>query len=300
MMIFMKSEFADTLGLIEVILAGVGFGFLGIFGRLAFQAGMTVGELLVFRFTLAAILLWIGLLVLKPQQLRLAPKQKGISFLLGIGGYAVFSTMYFNAIQGVSVAIAAMLLFTFPIFVNVGAHFFLKQRLGSKQWLSLAMAILGLALLLWGDWRIERASAIFWGLGAAITYAVYVLVSGELQRNVSPLSSSVYVITAAALALWLFHRPDWHRVVEFGWNEWTCVFGIAIVCTILPLTLFLSGLQKLSSSKAAIVVMIEPVTAAVAGWLILGERLALHQMIGAGVVIGALLINRQKKHRVGG
>ncbi|MGZ3772346.1 MAG: DMT family transporter [Pseudobdellovibrionaceae bacterium] len=280
------------MGFLEVILAGVGFGFLGIFGRLAFSAGISIGELLVFRFGLAAIMLWTGLFFFRRDLLKMNFGQVIVSCLLGVAGYAVFSTMYFKAIQGVSVAVAAMLLFTFPIFVNIGAFLFLKERLHKKQWVSLWMSIGGLILLLWGKMSVAKVSAIFWGLGAAVTYAIYVLVSGKVQNKVHPISSSLYVISAASVALFLFHHPDLSRLSHFGWREYSYFLGIATIGTIMPLTLFLSGMQKISSSKASIVVMVEPVTAAIAGWFILGETLAQYQMAGALVVICALVLNR--------
>lgn len=281
------------MSFIEIILAGIGFGFLGIFGRLAFAAGISVGELLVFRFSLAAILLWTGLFFIRRDLLKLPILQIIISCLLGIAGYAVFSTMYFKAIQGVSVAIAAMLLFTFPIFVNVGAFLFLKENMRPKQWVSLALSIVGLVLLLWGDMTVEKVSSIFWGLGAAITYAIYVLVSGKIQRHVHPLSSSLYVICAAAVALFVYHHPDFSRLGQFHLREYSYILGIATIGTIMPLTLFLSGMQKITSSKASIIVMIEPVTAAVAGWLLLGEALGGYQIVGACIVLCGLVLNRK-------
>lgn len=281
------------MGFIEVILAGVGFGFLGVFGRLAFAAGITIGELLVFRFALAALLLWLGLFFIRRDLLKLSSKQIFISCLLGLSGYAVFSTMYFKAIQGVSVAIAAMLLFTFPVFVNLGAFFILKEKMLRKQWFSLFLALTGLVLLLWGDLTIEKVSSIFWGLGAAITYSIYVLVSGQAQKNVPPLSSSAYVISAAAIALFFYHQPNIHRLLQFQWREFSYILGIATIGTIMPLTLFLSGMQKISSSKASIIAMVEPVTAALAGWFVLGEVLTSAQLAGAGIVMGSLLLNRK-------
>ncbi|MGZ3769071.1 MAG: DMT family transporter [Bdellovibrio sp.] len=281
------------MGFVEVILAGICFGFLGIFGRLAFAAGISIGELLVYRFGVAAILLWLGLFFTRRDLLKLRWQQIIISSLLGVAGYAVFATMYFKAIQGVSVAIAAMLLFTFPIFVNIGAFLFLKEKMHFKQWASLVLSVAGLILLLWGNMTVQKVSSIFWGLGAAVTYSIYVLVSGKVQRQVQPLSSSLYVITAAAIALFIFHHPDLNRLAHYHWKEFGYILGIAIIGTILPLTLFLSGMQKISSSKASIIVMIEPVTAAVAGWIILGEALARHQLIGAVIVMSGLFLNRK-------
>ena len=278
-------------GFLEVLFAGIGFGFLGIFGKLSFNSGLTVGELLTFRFLTAGVLLFVYLLITDRSRLKLEKRQIIISCLPGVFGYAVFSTLYFKSLTGVSVALAAMLLFTFPIFVNLGAHFFLKHRMNQNQLISLILAILGLIVLLWGDLTINHYSAVLMGLGAGLTYAIYVLVSGQVQKNVYPLSSSLYVITSAGLALFAYHQPSLARVADFTLQQLSYIIGIAIICTIGPLTLFLIGLQKMSSSKASIIVMIEPVTAAIAAYLILGESMGLLQLIGSALIFIALYMN---------
>ncbi len=281
----------QTLGFIFVLLSGTGFGFLGIFGRLAFQSGLTVGELLVFRFTLAAALLWVALLFSRPNLIRLSLRQILISAALGAFGYAIFSTLYFESIKGISVPLAALLLFTFPIFVNLGAHFILKEKMSKAQVLSLVIACAGLGILLWGPLVINSLTAVLSAVGAALAYAIYVLVSGKYQQKVHPLSSSLYVMTAAALSLYFFHQPNLSKLTELSWHQIYIVIGIASISTIFPLTLFLAGLQRLSSSKASIVVMIEPVVAALAASFILGEQLSGMQLIGASLVLVALVIN---------
>jgi drug/metabolite transporter (DMT)-like permease len=284
----------QVLGFIYVLIAGICFGFLGVFGRFAFQHGFSVGELLTYRFALASFLLWMGLLVFKRKLIFLSFKQILISTLLGCFGYALFSTLYFMSIQGISVALAALLLFTFPIFVNIGAHFILKERMGRAQLMSLLLASLGLIILLWGPLFVHSIKSVAYALSAALAYAIYVLLSGRLQKGVEPLSSSLYVISAAAVTLFMWHSPSIIKAFHFSWDEFLIVLGLAVVCTVIPLTLFLSGLQKLSSSKASIVVMIEPVVATLAAWAILGERLSPTQSFGAGLVVLALLFNTKK------
>lgn len=279
------------LGYLQVLLAGCGFGFLGVFGKLAFRSGLSIGELLVWRFVVAAGVLWVGLVVFRREWILLNFKQILICFLLGIFGYAVFSSLYFEAIRGMSVALAAMLLFTFPIYVSLGAHFVLKEKMSSAQILSLGLATLGMVVLLWGELNLRSWFAFLMGLAAAVTYAIYVLVSGKWQRNVRPLTSSLYVISAAAFGLFMIHRPVMSRVFSYSTHQLLLILGIAIVSTIGPLTLFLSGLQKLSSAEASVIVMIEPVVATVMAAVILNEHMMSHQYFGAGVVLLALLIN---------
>lgn len=279
------------LGFLYVLLAGIGFGFIGIFSRFALQSGISVGELLFWRFFVAAVLLWISLLALKPRLVRLPLRQILISAALGGLGYALFSTLYFKAIENVSVPLAALLLFTFPIFVNLGAHFILQERMSRTQGLSLALASLGLGVLLWGPLMVHSTAGIFFGLGSAVGYSIYVLVSGRVQKNVPPLSSSLYVISAAALMQFLINRPSLSNILSFSPLQIFCILGVAIVSTIGPLTLFLAGLQKLSSSQASVVVMIEPVVAALAAWYFLGETLSSLQLLGGMIVLGGLALN---------
>lgn len=284
----------QALGFVFVLLAGVGFGFLGIFGRLAFQSGLSVGELLTFRFALAALLLFIGLLFYKPNLLKINLKQLAISSALGVFGYAVFSTLYFKSIEGISVALAALLLFTFPIFVSLGAHFILKERMPRRQIFSLVLACAGLAVLLWGPLVVHSLTSVIFAIAAAFAYSVYVLVSGRYQQKVPPLTSSLYVIISAGLALFIFHQPSFNRIPHLTSQQAFIILGIAVVSTIGPLTLFLAGLQKLSSATASIIVMIEPVVAALAAWLLLGEQLTVQQSAGGGIVLLALFLNVRK------
>ncbi|WP_158320347.1 DMT family transporter [Pseudobdellovibrio exovorus] len=284
----------QLLGFICVLLAGAGFGFLGIFGRLAFQSGLSVGELLSFRFILASLLMGIGLLLFKPQLLRISKNQFFVCAGLGILGYAVFSTFYFKAIEGISVPLAALLLFTFPVLVNLGAHFIFKERLSIRQWISLSIACVGLGILLWGPLIINSAIAVMFALAAALSYAVYVLVSGRYQKEISPITSSFYVIVFATIALCIFHRPDFGKISTFTAEQFLIISGIALISTIAPLALFLTGIQKLSSSKASIIAMIEPVVAAVAAALLLNEQLSGLQLVGAILVLLALVLNALK------
>lgn len=279
------------LGIIQVLLAGIGFGFLGIFGRWAFQENLSVGELLFWRFLFAASLLWIWAALFRRHLIRIPQRQIWTSLALGFAGYAVFSTLYFESIRGISVALAAMLLFTFPLFVSLGAHYILKERMQLRHWFSLGLALAGLMILLWGDVDIKSYAAVWMGLGAALTYAIYVLVSSRVQIDVHPISSTLYVMLGAGFALFLFHQPSLQRLAAFTPRQLSLLMGIALFSSILPMSLFLAGLQKMRSSEASVLVTIEPVTAALAAYFILGEQLSSQQAVGAALVVFALVLN---------
>lgn len=291
----MKTLTPRLRGTLEISLASVGFGFLGVFGKIAFQTGLSVGELLSYRFALAAILMWIFLLLFRPAWVRLNSRQIIVAALLGIFGYAFFSTLYFTAVAGLSVTLAALLLYTYPFWVNVFSHFFTQDRVSGKEALCLLGASAGLVLLLWGHIEVRNIWAVVAGLGSAISYAIYVLLSGRLQKDVRPISSSLYVITFGALALSLFHHPNYDRIQSLTAVQAGSIAGLALICTIIPLTLELAALQKLKSTEVALLMMIEPITAALMGALIFQESLTPVQLVGALTIGVALIANTLSK-----
>jgi drug/metabolite transporter (DMT)-like permease len=276
------------LGAAQIIFAGIGFGFLGVFGKLAFETGLTVGELLTWRFFAAGLILWLGLGLAGRALLRITGRQLFVCALLGIFGYAVFSTLYFETVKGVSVSLASLLLYTFPVMVTVGSRVFLREHVTPRQWLALPAAAAGLAALLWGEIDVRSWAAVLFGLGSALCYALYILANRKWQNEISPITSGVYVITFSAFALLLWHQPDPAKLTSFNATQIGCILGLAVISTIGPMILFLSGLQRLSGAEASVLSTIEPVTAAVLSALIFHERLGLGHFAGGVGILAAV------------
>lgn len=281
------SEKTRLIGFIEIIAASVCFGFLGIFGKLAFNHGISVGELLTYRFILAAFILWAILLLFKPKWTEISGKQFLISAALGIFGYALFATLYFKAVEGLSVALAALLLYTYPLWVQVIAYL-MGEKPTSWQLLCTVIAFIGLIFLLWGQINVGSALAFISGLGSAIAYAIYIVISGKYQKYIRPMTSSLYIISFAAVALLFFHNPSIERLESFNNTQVNIIFGIAILCTIIPMTLVLGSLQKLKKTEVALLSMLEPLTATIASWALLNEGLSPLQLMGGFLILAGL------------
>lgn len=293
----MKHLSSETKGRIEVILASLAFGFLGIFGKFAFENNVSVGQLLTFRFLLATLALWLWLFVFKRHLIKISKKQLFITSMLGIFGYAFFSTLYFEAVRGISVALAALLLYTYPIWVTLFSALFKLEQITLKDWLILITASTGLVLVLWGNIEASNLMALFFGLGSGLFYALYILASGQFQKDIKPITSTLYVITFCTIALAVFHRPDLGHFLSLGQNALMAVGGLTFICTILPLTLILAGLQKLKSSEAALLTMIEPITAVVMAQIIFDEKMNFMQLIGALLILSSLSAKAIKAKR---
>jgi drug/metabolite transporter (DMT)-like permease len=281
-------------GVLFILLAGICFGSLGIFGKLFLSTGLEVGQVLSIRFLFASLLLGVIFLGLKLvgviNLFKVSKKQFIICMLLGILGYAVFSSFYFISFRYLSVGISAMILFTFPIFVFLGSVIFLKHPFDRRVLGALALALLGLFLLLKDEFEIKNALGVYAGLAAAICYSGYVILSDKYQKNIHPLTSSFYVMLAAGISLALLYQPNVDQFFGENLKNMKLFFGLCIIGTIAPLSLFLAGLQRIPGPQASILVMIEPITATILAFLLFNEVMSVTQMFGIALVVLADII----------
>lgn len=279
------------IGFIQIILSGVCFGFLGFFGKIAYQQNITPGELLSLRYTLSAILLGLFILITKPRSLSsLSTFEIFISLMLGIFGYALFSSLYFMALTGLSASLTVLLLYTYPVMVVLFSHYFLKEKIGFQEFVSLALVSVGLIGLVWGEWNISRPLFLLFGVGAAAFYAVYIILSRKYLSLTPALPSSFYVQLGAGIVLSLIHFSSQPmRSFEIMSQHYWLIFSMAIICSLLAMTLFLLGLQKISSAEASILSTTEPIFGVIFATTLLGEKIQPIQ-IGGGLLILAGLI----------
>jgi len=284
----LRSVRSRRIGLLEVLASGVCFGFLGILGKWGFRTGFTPGELLAFRFITASLISFAILRIFHRPALRIPRPAIIRSTLLGALGYALFSSLYFQTLRTLSVSLTVLLLYTYPVLVALGARLFFGEKLARASLLALPILALGLALLLWGDLSAESWTGFAFGLGSAVCYAGYILISSRYLSDIPAASSGFLVQAGAAIALSMIHLHDLPRALHLIRMGWAPILCIAFVGTVLPITLFLSGLQRLTSSEASVLATVEPVTAVIAASALLGESLSAHQIIGGILVLAAL------------
>src|SRR5947208_743766 len=95
---------------------------MGVFGKLAYDQGATVGTLLATRFVVAAALFWVFALCSGARELRaLSRRDVGIALALGAVGYCAQAGCYFAALERLDASLLSLLVYTFPVIVTVSA-----------------------------------------------------------------------------------------------------------------------------------------------------------------------------------
>jgi drug/metabolite transporter (DMT)-like permease len=283
------------------------FGAMAIFGKLAYAAGVSPGALLLLRFSVAAALLGL-LLVLRPG-LRFGPPAPGpartsrarlLITALGLGafGYATQATLYFSALQRVEASLVALVLYTYPALVTVAAALLGRERLTPGRSAALVVASGGTLLVLLGAGGVGfDPVGVALAFGAAVTYTVYILVADTAVHRLSPVVLAALVMTGASAALAV--RAVLTGGIDFGFAPagWIWIACIAVVSTVVAMLAFFAALRRTGPSTAAILSTFEPVVTTALAALALNEFLTPVQLAGGLVVLSAVAVLQLRPRR---
>ena len=274
--------------------SGAAFGAMAVFGKLTYGEGATLGTLLAVRFVLAAALFWALVLAgSAARELRaLAGRDIGVGLAMGGCGYALQAGCYFAALERIDASLLSLLLYTFPAIVAAAAVALGRERMDSRRLAALGLAFGGLAMVVAGAGAgaLDPLGAAL-GLGAAVVYSTYILVSDGIVSRVRPRVLSALVCTGAAASLTVGSallgelRPG--EVTPAGWGWLAC---LAVVSTVASISLFFAGLRRVGPTTASILATIEPLVTVLLAFLVFGETLGVVQVVGGGLVLAAVLV----------
>jgi drug/metabolite transporter (DMT)-like permease len=277
-----------------VVTAAVCWGTMAAVIKLLFRdRGVDPLILVVIRAYLATVVLFIGLAFVAPSRLRIGGPGLRLAAVVGIGGLLTNNFLYFQAIHLTSVAMALLLQYQAPVLVAAYGAVVARQRVSLRLGLSLLLTVLGCALVV----RIYDPAAIrlnlvgvLAGLGTAFSFAFYILSSRVALKSMGSWTLVAYGYLAVSLA-WMPIVPPWEIFrTGFPLETWGGFLAVATVGTVIPFGLFISGLAYLPPTSAGILAMLEPVVAALAAYLILGETLLPLQLLGGGLVLAGVLL----------
>ena len=293
---------AHRIGSALCIASAIAFGAMAIFGKLAFDAGVGLLTLLFVRFSIAAPVLWIAALRRRGALASASRRTLLAGFALGAVGYAMQAALYFAALTRMEASLLSMLLYTFPAMVVAAAIALGRETASRRRTGALLVSSGGLALVLLG----AGAGAFDWlgaalALGAALTYAAYILVSDRVVGgDLEALPLSALITTGAAITFGLAGSATGSIDTGFASEGWLWLGAIAIVSTVTPITLFFAGLKRVGPSTAAILSTLEPLTTAALAFVVFGESLTALQLAGAALVLGAAVSLNLRPRRAAG
>lgn len=291
--------------------AAVLFGINASVSKVALAAGVSALDLVQLRSMGSAAILLVFLLLSRPATLRAGPRELGFLFAVGIIGIGLVQWFYFVSISRLPVGIALLLEYLAPVLVVLWVRFVRRQAVRTRMWAALALSVTGLAIVaqVWRGLTLDGLGLLA-GLGAAAALATYYLSSERGMAGRDPLSLAAWTFTSAAL-FWSAVRPPW----TFDWAKltesvelpapmqgsqvslWVLVVWIIVLGTVVPYSFVLVALATLGSARTGLLGMAEPVMAGLVAWLVLGELLTGIQLVGAGLILGGIVLAETARQR---
>jgi drug/metabolite transporter (DMT)-like permease len=281
----------SLVGAIFCLSSAVAFGAMAVFGKLAYDEGVTVGDLLLVRFGIAALVM-LAIVRWRGGFGSLSRRSALAAFAMGAFGYAAQSASYFAALDRIDASLLALLLYVYPVLVMVGAVALGRERWSSRRAGALGLALLGIVLVMAGSitGRFDWIGAGL-GLTAALVYTTYILIGERVvvETPALPLSALVCcgAATTYAVASALRGGPT---SLDSGLIAWGWLAALALVSTVGAIILFFAGLALVGPSVAAILSVLEPVVTIGLAAAVFSESLSGGQLLGGALVLAAVLV----------
>ena len=267
-----------------------------LWGASFFFAAVVVTELPPFTSALlrvaiaAALLLPVHVIVIG----RL-PAGLWVSFLvMGVLNNVVPFSLVLTSQQTLPSGLASVLNATTPLFTVLVMAAANEEKLAARRLAGIVVGVAGVALLtgLGGDALQARAADALLCLGAAFSYGLAALWGRRRLSRVAPLSSATCQLMCSSLVLLpivgAIDQP-W-RLASPSPTIWLAILGFAALSTAAAYIVFFMILVRSGASNVMLVTLLIPVTSIGLGVLVLGESLEPHEIIGALVIAGSLLI----------
>jgi drug/metabolite transporter (DMT)-like permease len=206
--------------------------------------------------------------------------------LLGFLGYYVSSYLDFWGLQHIAAALERLILFLTPTLVLALGVLLYRRSVPRRQRWALLISYAGVVLVFIEHLRFDGGDVVFGSMlvfGAALSYALYLLQSGELVARVGSLVST---------ALCLIHFATVHGLQTLRQPMPVLQLSLlnALMCTVAPVFLTMFAIARIGAGRSSQLSMLGPVSLLFLGHWILGERISLIQIIGTGIVLIGIAI----------
>jgi drug/metabolite transporter (DMT)-like permease len=199
--------------------------------------------------------------------------------------FVTMCVLFVSAMTAGSAASAILLQYTAPLWVLLFGVMVWKEPCQAQDVKMVIGGLLGISILIIGNWRSAQASTVVTALGSGFFYAGVVLFLRSLRHESAPWLTAINMFgTAIVLSPVLFLQPL-PRPAQLAW---LAAFGIVQLA--IPYWLMARGLRHVSSVEAGLLTLIEPVLNPFWAFLIAPttERPSLAEFVGGTFIVGAL------------
>jgi len=235
----------------------------------------------------------------------MSPRTRRLLFLESFLGNFLFSICMLFGVSLTTAVAAGVIMSAIPAVVAVLSWIFLRERIGRRNGVAIALAALGIGLFsLTKDSSTAAASGASWAglplavwgnvliFAAVVCEASYVVIGKHLTEGLGPKRISALInlwgfALVTPFGLWAAWHFDFSTVAP---QLWLLLVFYALAASVWTVWLWMTGLKAVPASQAGVFTVMLPISAAAIGVLFMGERLTPVQMLAFGIALAGLVV----------
>lgn len=300
-----RSGKSSIWGYAAGIITGVTYGLNPLFAVPLIRHGLSVDEILFFRYLLAVVILgaWLAF---RGESFRISPKKASRLLILGLL-FSMSSLTLFQAYRFIPSGVATTIVFLYPVLVAI-IMVFMRVYPTWQVWLSIIVTFIGVLFLC----RTDGQTSLQWtGLAlsfvSALSYAMFIVIINR-SRTIRTVSNSLLTFYALLTGVVIFFL---HSLADSGWKitlfshldnpmVWVNLTGLAVMPTVVSTATLAMATRIIGATKASVLGVFEPVTAILVGAVAFGEPVTANVIVGIVLTMAAIVFmvvssSREKK-----
>ena len=281
------------------------YSYLLILAMLLWGGGWTALKILTYDLEIEVIVFWrffimsISFLpILFFLKIPLTLNKKSLSY---IASSSVLNIAFMiSSFVGVKYGLAgggSVIITTFsPVLTFLLIALIFRKKLQSRQVFGLSLGIVGgIVLLQLNDINLFFNGSNIYFLLCAIIWAGVTILSGHSHKHIHPIHYSFFISVIATLATFIYaYNSELSSVFSQGWEFWTAMIYLAVFGQTIATTIFFMASGVLGSAKTSSFMFLVPFFALLSAWIVLGEPIQMHIIIGGAIsMIAVLFINKK-------
>lgn len=279
-----------------ILLAGALWGSMGLFVKSLAAYQLSSLSITAIRLFLGGLSLFLVFLIADRKKLKIEIKDIGWFLTDAVCSVVGMSLLYFTSILHTSMSVAAILLYTAPVFVMLMSAVFFKESITLRKLAALLLAVGGSVLVAGLGGKADTLGVLS-GIGSGFCYALYSIFGVRLLKKYHPFTITTYTFLFAGAVSLIFTDPvsTGGVVLQNGWKGILLSLGMALVTASVPYLLYTLGLRYTEAGRASIMATVEPMVASVLGVLVYHEEMTFGKGLGIICILAAVLFLNCKK-----
>lgn len=276
-----------ALGSAAAALSGGFYAATTVIGRSLARDGLGATTVLSMRFGIGGLLL-VALVLASGRSLWPARGERLAAALLGTIGYAFEASLFFAGLERGTAAAISVLFYSYPLAVAVIEIALGWIRLSPRLAAALIGGAIGTVVVIVTGANVSVTTAgVLFALGAAASFALYLLATDRLLVRTDSIVRAAWVSTGAGVGMLIRGLATggfdsiaghWPRLIAIGLAN-AAAFGFLF-----------AALPRIGATRTAVVLNVEPIAAVILGALFLAETLTPWQLAGGALVVIAAIV----------